>query len=92
MLHNYCERNKSYGLNEEEVVFQIQRHQEEESTQPNLPDQVYSHKNSKGELVRSVLTEYIIHNLPDSYIIKAYTEKIHVPWCCFQPLPRIGKI
>ena len=67
VLHNYCERNKNCGLDEEEVQFQIQQHQKEERSLPNLPDQVYSHNNSEGELVRSVLTEYITHNLPDNY-------------------------
>ena len=67
VLHNYCERNKNCGLDEEEVQFQIQQHQKEESSLPNLLDHVYSQNNSEGGLVRSVLTQYIIHNLPDSY-------------------------
>ncbi len=68
VLHNYCERNKDCGLDEDEVQFQIKRHLEDENDVPNVPDQVYSHNNSEGELVRSVLTEYITHNLPDHYL------------------------
>ena len=67
VLHNYCERNKNCGLDEEEVQFQIQQHQKERSTLPNLPYHVYSHNNSGSELFRSVFTEYIIHNLLDNY-------------------------
>jgi hypothetical protein len=67
ILHNYCERNKDCGLDEEAVQHQIEQHQQEEEEQPNIPDQVYSKNNSEGELVRSVLTEYITHNLPDNY-------------------------
>ena len=67
VLHNYCEQNKDSGLDEDEVQFQIKRHLEEENKLPNVPDQVYSHNNTEGELVRSVLTEYITHNLPDDY-------------------------
>ena len=67
VLHNYCEQNKDSGLDEDEVQFQIKRHLEEENKLPNVPDHVYSHNNIEGELVRSVLTEYITHNLPDEY-------------------------
>ena len=67
VLHNYCEQNKDSGLDEVEVQFQIKRHLEEKNKLPNVPDQVYSHNNTEGELVRSVLTEYITHNLPDDY-------------------------
>ncbi len=68
VLHNYCERNKDCGLGEDEVQFQIKRHLEDENDVTNVPDQVYSHNNSEGERVRSVLTEYITHNLPDHYL------------------------
>lgn len=67
VLHNYCEQNKDSGLDEDEVQFQTKRHVEEENKVPNVPDQVYSHNNAEGELVRSILTEYITHNLPNHY-------------------------
>ena len=66
VLHNYCEY-KQHGLEEEEVQAQIMRHRNEEENTPNVPDPVYSPNTDEGEYVRSILTEYIRQNLPDSY-------------------------
>ena len=67
VLHNYCERNKDCLIDKEEMTFQMQQHVRDEDSSPNMPDQVYSYNNSEGELVRSILTDYITHNLPDNY-------------------------
>jgi hypothetical protein len=67
VLHNYCERNKDCLIDKEEMTFQMQQHVRDEDSSPNMPDQVYSYNNLEGELVRSILTDYITHNLPDNY-------------------------
>lgn len=64
VLHNFCERNKGHGFDTEAIDVQIQQHLEDETL--NTPDPVYSYNNQEGEIVRSVLTEYITHNLPDN--------------------------
>ena len=66
VLHNYCEY-KQHGLGEEKIQAQIMRHRNEEENTPNVPDPVYSPNTDEGEYVRSILTEYIRQNLPDSY-------------------------
>ena len=65
-------------MDEDEVQFQIKRHLEEENKLPNVPDQVYSHSNTEGELVRSVLTEYITHNLPADYFVEGIQQVIFI--------------
>ena len=67
VLHNYCERNKDCLIDKEEITFQMQQHVRDEDSSPNMPDQVYSYNNLEDELVRSILTDYITHNLPDNY-------------------------
>ena len=67
VLHNYCERNRNNSLHEDDIHFQMQQHSKDEDSVPNVPDQVYSYNNAEGEVVRSILTDYITHNLPDNY-------------------------
>jgi hypothetical protein len=67
VLHNYCEQHRDCLIDKEEITFQMQQHLKDEDSSPNIPDQVYSYNNSEGELVRSILTDYMTHNLPDNY-------------------------
>ena len=67
VLHNYCERNKDCLLDEDEIHLQMQQHLKDENSVPNVPDQVYSYNNPEGQVVRSILTDYITHNLPNNY-------------------------
>ena len=66
VLHNFCE-HKQHGLEEQDIQAQILRNKNEEENTPNVPDPVYSPNTDEGEYVRSILTEYIRHNLPDGY-------------------------
>nr|XP_047137549.1 uncharacterized protein LOC105843733 [Hydra vulgaris] len=45
VLHNFCEKNKTYDLNEEEVIQQIIKHRSDALESPNLPDSIYSANN-----------------------------------------------
>nr|XP_047141418.1 uncharacterized protein LOC124816319 [Hydra vulgaris] len=49
VLHNFCEKNKTYDLNEEEVNQQIERHRSDALKSPNLPDSIYSANNPEGK-------------------------------------------
>jgi hypothetical protein len=63
VLHNFCEKNKTYDLNEEEVNQQIERHRSDALESPNLPDSIYSANNPEGEYIRKTITKYISENL-----------------------------
>ena len=65
VLHNFCEKSKTY-IDEELVKNQMKVSSASEEN--NLPDPVYSCNNSEGELVRDILTKYITLNLPDHLV------------------------
>ncbi|XP_046853992.1 putative nuclease HARBI1 [Xenia sp. Carnegie-2017] len=67
VLHNFCEQNGDFLLNEKEIYLQVIQHVQDEDTTPNVPDQIYSCNNLDGETVHSLLTDYITHNLPYNY-------------------------
>ena len=53
-------------MDEEEVEEQIMTRLKEQNN-INLPDPIYSNNTSKGEYIRSILTNYIQERLPDGY-------------------------
>ncbi|XP_057293071.1 putative nuclease HARBI1 [Hydractinia symbiolongicarpus] len=65
-LHNFCEINTTV-IDEELVTANIEKHKNDESLNKNIPDPIYSGNTSEGHEIRSLLTEYINQNLPDSY-------------------------
>ena len=67
VLHNFCELHNSY-VDESIVRNQIQRSKENEEANKNSPDPVYSCISGEGEVVRSILTNYIKDNLPDNLV------------------------
>ena len=67
MLHNFCEPNNRCGIDEEEVQAQILLHRNEDKTIKNTPDEVYSHNTTEGEIIREIVTKYILENLPGNY-------------------------
>ena len=67
VLHNFCESHNTY-LDEKLVKNQLRKAQLNEDLDKNNPDPVYSCDTGEGEVVRSILTEYIRENLPDHLV------------------------
>ena len=66
VLHNFCEKRKSY-IDESFVRKQILTNRQEEEYYRNLPDPIFSATSNEGKEIRDILTKYINCSLPDNY-------------------------
>ena len=60
VLHNFCEKNKSY-IDEELVKYQIELIKKNEDEHKNVPDPIYSSNEGEGAVVRRTLTNLILN-------------------------------
>ena len=62
VLHNLCEKNKSY-VDEEQVKVQIHLMENSENQHKNTPDPIYSVNEAEGSVIRRTLTDLICENI-----------------------------
>ena len=64
VLHNFCERNKSYVVGYQ-VKSQIELNKRNEIQNKDMLDPINSCNAGEGEIARLIITNYVKDNLPD---------------------------